>query len=188
MRQDGSYTSRELPVTAHLIHMTQDGRPTWISAMEDTHLINTIRFFCRGVKELTARLDDTVPERSTRARHMYGEPEKIDSKQYQKVVVGTQAKIAPYVIEAVIRALPEVRDILTEAFGRQAKDPEAPTPDRRAMGTLMWNKMKSAHTQFGPPSDLKRKLMAKAQGETFERPEELDDPMDMESILDHDDC
>lgn len=178
------HTSREMPVTAHLIHMTRDGKPTWISAMDDDHLINTIRFFCRPLKEISGKLDDKVPERSTRAQHMYGTPEKVNPKQYQKAVVGTQCRIAPYVIEAVIRGLPAVRDILTEAFGRTGIDTEAPTPDKRAMGSLMFNDMKDAHQRFGDPNSLKRRLMSRASGTPLpERDESMDEPMESHSVV-----
>jgi len=96
-----------------------------IAEMEDNHLLNTIKFFLRRIKELSAILDsDGNILQMTRSQAAltgakiaqdHFDPEVIQDRLQEGV-----EKLHPYVLEAVLRGM-EIKELLQDAFGRTEK-------------------------------------------------------------------
>lgn len=116
------------------VHVNREGEAKFIAAMTNEELLKTIQDFAQPLVEINKRIDVKEQPRSKLSKLSYGEPEKIDPDKYQSLMLMTQLKIAPYVIEASLRGAEGLRDVLKEVFGgREDRDESAPKPGRRNM-------------------------------------------------------
>ena len=104
-------------------HMTRDGHKMFIAAMDDEHLMNTIRLFAGPCIEATKNVDGLETIQSRRAEALYGK-KILSPANYRRILHRTCVKLSPYIMEAVLRGL-DVRQILVDVFGRNSLDREA---------------------------------------------------------------
>lgn len=116
-----------------MIHTDRSGNHHFISGMEDSHLVNTLKCFLKPLTEATRNL--TQPSATSPiAKALYGKVTDIDANAYANLTTHTLTKIGPYLTEILIRGNEEdvaaIRKDLHAAFGREGKDAEAPNPFR----------------------------------------------------------
>ena len=100
------------------IHVTNEGVQMMVCEMEDNHLLNTIKLYCRQLKKVVSLIRAAAPM-DEYDRALYG----IDTLKPEDAAKLTQrfaTKLAPYVLEASLRGL-DVSTYLQDAFDRDGR-------------------------------------------------------------------
>lgn len=95
-------------------HNSNDG-PIMICQMDDSHLTNTIRLFCRRITQVRAAAQ-APPDGDDYSRALYS-IRKMDAETAGEINRLALTKLYPYLAEALLRGL-DVREHLVEAVGR----------------------------------------------------------------------
>lgn len=98
-------------------HTTRDGDTMYISQMEDSHLINTIKYIIRkGNDAKEALMTDLSGVNSI----LYGSDIQVDKERMKSIIKKVPELLEPYILEAVIRSFDftEIRDSMSDFFER----------------------------------------------------------------------
>lgn len=101
-------------------HVTSDGRSVLIAQMNDDHLRNMIRLILKAVREIRAKSEgnDLNPYHAA----LYG-IRNIDPQEAARINREAIRKLYPYLAEAFLRGLDDLRDEVAEAIGRDSALP-----------------------------------------------------------------
>ena len=115
------------------VHRTRDGQHIPVAAMDDNHLINTIRLFFNKISEIKAAMAalDTAPTASTRFTSRLYNVKTINPEDAADAFRDAIEAATPYLLEAYLRGLKEPQQWLQDAFGRTTAIPRtfAALPD-----------------------------------------------------------
>ena len=99
------------------LHRTREGNTKLIAQMDDSHLKHTIKLHLGNMAKAKAMADNTALDEYQRV--LYGLP-KVDMAEAAEVNRQIIQKLYPYLAEALLRGMEDVRDMLIDAMGRDA--------------------------------------------------------------------
>lgn len=107
------------------LHKTKDGQIIYISEMEDSHLINTIKLKIRQINQLKSIVNGQS-ENSIKAA-IYGLNYQLSKEKAKESLYEMIGSLGCYVAETVVRGNSDtIRKLLTDALERDSKDTVSP--------------------------------------------------------------
>jgi hypothetical protein len=108
------------------IHVTREGQKMFISQMDDSHLLNTVKMICRNIEECKS-LSAYSPGISGFQKKLMGlDDEKLQNEMFDKIKEYSEMLVY-YVAETSLRGL-NVSSVLQSAFERSEKLPKFEIP------------------------------------------------------------
>lgn len=101
-------------------HVTNEGRTLLIAQMDDNHLRNMIRLVLRAIKEVKAKSESADMDPYSAA--LYG-IRSVDPQEAAEMNRAAICKLYPYLAEAFLRGMDDLRDEVVSVIGRDSALP-----------------------------------------------------------------